>query len=82
MTPGFRDRTIPRGSADATRWLKELKSFTFLAREDVAANGVERRGAKVNHIWHCKMVTGETTLFFSFYLTEDGKATDVDINRE
>ena len=43
---------------------------------------MERRGSKVTRICHYKMLTGEMTLYLSFYLTADGKVTDVDIARE
>ncbi|HEY3131917.1 MAG TPA: M1 family aminopeptidase [Acidobacteriota bacterium] len=82
MTPEFRDLAISRGSVDVARWLKELKSFTFLLREDVADRGMERRGAKVNRLCYYIMVTGQNTLYLTFYLTTDNKVTDLDISRE
>lgn len=82
MTPALRDFAISRASADAARWLKELKSFTFLLREDVAERGMERRGAKVSRTCYYKMVTGQVTIYLTFYLTAENKVTDVDISRE
>jgi len=82
ITPGLRDFAIPRVSGDVTSWLKDLKSFTYLAREDAQQRGMERRGAKVSLISYYKMITGERTLYMTFYLTDENKVTDIDVSRE
>jgi aminopeptidase N len=82
MTSGLRDFAIPRGSTDAARWLKELKSFSFLHAENVTERGMERREAKVSSIRYYKMVTGQATIYLTFYLTAENKVTDLDISRE
>jgi hypothetical protein len=83
MTEGLRDFAArPNISQEVGSWLKELKSFTFLLREDVRDRGTERRGAKVDRIFYYKMITGQRTQYLTFYLTVDGKVTDVDLYRE
>jgi aminopeptidase N len=70
MTPGFRSQAIPGGTAQVAEWLKDLKSFTFLMRDEVEE---ERHGAKVSHICYYKMVTAQTTYYHAFYLTAGGE---------
>jgi aminopeptidase N len=63
-------------------WLKDMKAFTFLVVDDVRERGIERRGSKVARIWYYKMITGQTTQYLSFYLTADGRVTDIEVSRE
>ncbi len=82
MMPGFRDWAIPRVSGEVAKWLKDMKSFDFLTRDDVEARGMERRGAKVNRICYYKIATGERAVYLTFYLTAEGKVADVDASGE
>lgn len=83
MTDGLRDFAArPNISSQVTSWLNDIKSFIFLQREDVRERGTERRGAKVDRVYYYKMITGQMTLYMTFHLTAEGKATDVDVFRE
>jgi hypothetical protein len=83
MTEGLRDFAArPNISSQVASWVKDMKSFTFLQREDVRERGTERRGAKVDRVYYYKMITGQMTLLMTFHLTAEGKATDVDVFRE
>lgn len=77
MTPQMRNYFIPRETANASGWLRDLKSFTFLVQDDLQGRGVQRRGAEVGRVCWYKMVTGRNTIYFAFYLTRDGKITDL-----
>ncbi len=83
MTEGLRSFAArPNIKQEVGSWLKDMKSFTFLRREDVRERGMERRGAKVETIRHYKMMTGQWSLYITFHLTADGKATNIDVFRE
>ncbi len=71
LTPEFRaDYAKASGRAEslATR-LQRLKSFTFLGCDDVTGRRIERLGARVNRVCFYKMVAGEETRYYTFYLT-------------
>jgi hypothetical protein len=75
LTPGFRAdfaKSAGRAETLATR-LKELKSFTFLACDDARKRGIERFGTRVSRICYYKMVAGDETRYYTFYLAEDGQ---------
>ncbi len=74
--------TRPSVVQNVASWLKDMKSFTFLLREDARERGMERRGAKVERIWYYKIISGQRTQYLTFYLTADGKVTDIEISRE
>ena len=83
MTEGLRSFAArPNITQEVMSWLKDLKSFTFLLREDAGERGMERRGAEVDRIYYYKMISGERTFYMTFYLTAEGKATDIDVFRE
>jgi hypothetical protein len=83
MTEGMRSFAArPSTVQNVSSWLKNMKAFSFLLVEDVPQAGMQRRGAKVEHIWYYKMITGQTTQYLTFYVTPDGRVTDVDVTRE
>ncbi|MCI0662855.1 MAG: aminopeptidase, partial [Acidobacteria bacterium] len=83
MTDGLRDFAArPNISSQVATWVKDMKSFTFLHREDVKDRGMERRGVKVDRVYYYKMITGQMTLHITFHITAEGKAADVDVFRE
>jgi CubicO group peptidase (beta-lactamase class C family) len=73
-TPKLRS-LIPASSAKiiATR-LKEMRSFTFITC-DRGGNAV-RLGAAIAQVCHYKMVTGDETRYYSFWLTPEAKVAD------
>jgi len=83
MTEGLRDFAArPNISSQVGSWVRDMKSFTFLQREDVRGRGTERRGAQVDQVYYYKMITGQMTLLMTFHLTAEGKAANVDVFRE
>lgn len=76
MAPSLRDFLIPGFSRGTGRTLKELKSFTFLGRDDV---DIELRGVRVRRIYYYRVVTEKLALYYIFRMTPDGKVGDIDI---
>jgi aminopeptidase N len=76
VTSGLRSFLFPVFVRGTARRLKDLKSFTFLAREEV---DLESRGAHINQIYYYKFVSGEGTLYYIFRMTPEGKIGDIDI---
>ena len=75
LTPGFRAdfaKSTSRAETLSAR-LKALKSFTFLACDDVRKHGIERFGTRVSRICNYKMIAGDETRYYTFYLAEDGQ---------
>ena len=75
LAPEFRAefQRNPALAAKLTERLQGMKSFGFLACEEVAGRGVERSGLTVRRVCHCKMVTGGETRYYTFYLTDDDR---------
>jgi aminopeptidase N len=76
VTSGLRSFLFPVFVRGTARRLKDLKSFTFLAREEV---DLELRGAHINQIYYYKFVSGEGSLYYVFRMTPEGKIGDIDI---
>ncbi len=76
MTPGFQQSAASGygGYPSVRRYLKDLKSFTFLACDDVQEP--ERFGGLVRRVCYYKAVTPLETWYCWFYLTADGKVAD------
>jgi aminopeptidase N len=79
LRPVLSDGNVARQVAG---WLRDLKSFTFIASEDVQREGIVRRGAPVRSIWYYRMVTGPVTISITLFMTADGKIADVAPSRE
>jgi hypothetical protein len=58
---------------DTGRWLKDLKSFSFLACDPVQERRIDRLGASVSHICYYRMATPSDTICWTVYMTSDGK---------
>ncbi len=73
MTSGFQESVVAAnaGHPSVRRYLKDLKSFTFLACNDVQEP--ERFGVLVRRVCYYKAVTPIETWYCWFYLTADGK---------
>ena len=57
--------------------LKEMKSFTFVACDDVQERRIDRFGVRVSRICYYKLVNALDTRYLSFYLTVDNKVADI-----
>ena len=44
-----------------------------LACDDVRKHGIERFGTRVSRICNYKMIAGDETRYYTFYLAEDGQ---------
>jgi aminopeptidase N len=76
MTDKLRDFLIPAFVRGTARLLKDMRSFTFIASEEV---DIERRGARITRIYYYKLVTEKSALYYIFRLTPEGKVADIDI---
>jgi CubicO group peptidase (beta-lactamase class C family) len=56
--------------------LQGMKSFSFLTCDDVRGRAVVRHGERVARICHYKMLTGDETRYYVFWLSDDGRAAD------
>jgi HEAT repeat protein len=83
LTPGLReDSALAATGTQVARLLKNLKSFTCLAREDVKERWLEHHGAAVSQIYYCELVAGPETVYFTSCFTADGKVADLDFLRD
>ena len=78
MTQGMRDLAAePDVPPTIASVLKGLKSFSFLGREDVQKQGIDRRGAKVSRIYNYKLVLEQGVVYVEICLAVDGKVADL-----
>lgn len=73
ISPEFQEQ---RWGALNRRYMKDVKSFTFVACDDVQERRIERFGAPVSRICYYKAVTPLETWYCWFFLTADGKVAD------
>jgi D-alanyl-D-alanine carboxypeptidase len=59
-----------------------MRDISYIAARDIAAQGIERHGAKVSHILYYKLLTDRGTRYVLVYLTNDGQVTDEDVVEE
>ena len=57
--------------------LKDVKSFTFIACDNVEDRRIDRFGVRVSRICYYKLVNALETRYLSFYLTPDAKVADI-----
>ncbi len=57
--------------------LKDVKSFTFVACDNVEERRIDRFGVRVSRICYYKLVNALETRYLSFYLTPDAKVADI-----
>ena len=78
MTPGM--RTAARRDLESRRYtaarLRGMKSFSLLACDDVSGRRVERGGERVARTCYYRMLTGQETRYYVFWLTEDQRVAD------
>lgn len=64
-------------------WLKDARSFTFIACDDVQHRGLARYGVSVSEVCYYKLMTPlGTPYFWKFYLTAEGKVADLSAHAE
>ncbi len=76
LTSEHRDHFATLTAAEknrATRSLRDVKSLTFIAEDDVSGHQVERHGVRVSRLLHYKAETAGKPVYVSFYLASDGK---------
>lgn len=62
--------------------LKGVKSFTFLACDDVQGRRLDRYGEKVSRACYYKMKTGSATYYYTFWMTPKGWVADFQSSTE
>jgi CubicO group peptidase (beta-lactamase class C family) len=65
-----------------SRLLKTLKTFTYLASDDVEERGLKRMGEPITRICYYKAELGEKIYYFTFWLTKEGKVANLRFNPE
>jgi hypothetical protein len=76
MAPEWRDYA-PRVRPLYVEWLKDLKSFTFLAREEPSGPTFDRHGTRIKQRCFCRVISGKKTLYGTFSLSAEGRVTDI-----
>lgn len=75
ITPQFRKEYKQSKDRAATlaKRLKELRSFEYLGERRVASNEVERLGVPVKRLCFYRMIAGDETRYYTFFLTPDDR---------
>jgi D-alanyl-D-alanine carboxypeptidase len=79
MTPSQREvlaelpPPVRDGLADR---LRNLESFTYIDRDDVAGRGIEVLGAKIESVRYYRGADAQATRYYTFWLTADGTVAD------
>jgi hypothetical protein len=78
MTAGMRKAAARdfEGRRYTAARMRMMKSFSFLACDDVRGRTVVQRGERVARICHYKMLTGDETRYYMFWLSGDGRVAD------
>lgn len=77
MSEGFRARFSSDQKSDITKFMKSLKSFSYVDCKNVEKRGIERIGSQIKNLCSYKIVTGQKTHFVTFYLTAQDKVADI-----
>ncbi len=77
LTPALNAVLSPARRRSTASELKDLKSFTFVACDDVEERWIDRFGERISRICYYKLVNALETRYFWFYLTADGKVADI-----
>jgi hypothetical protein len=62
--------------------LKTLKTFTYLASDEVEGRGLKRMGEPISRIRYYKAELGQKIYYFTFWLTKEGKVAYLRFNTE
>ena len=76
MTPELIKDIRPNERADQAFKIKDVRSFTFVAGEDVSRKKMSRIGAAVTEVRYCRLINPQGTFLFTFWMTADGKVAD------
>jgi CubicO group peptidase (beta-lactamase class C family) len=76
MTPELIKDIRPNERADQAFKIRDIKSFTFVAREDVSKRKMSRIGAAVAEVRYCRLINPQGTFLFTFWMTAGGKVAD------
>ncbi len=78
MAPGLTAITLATWRASVKRALKDARSFSFIAGEDVAWRDLVRNGASVGRLSYYKLVTPSNARYYTFFLTNEDKIADLE----
>jgi CubicO group peptidase (beta-lactamase class C family) len=81
MAPGLKATLSPTAMEKPLRertaqWLAKARAFTYLAADDVAGRGLERRGQSVSRILYYGLRSDEGDLLYRFFLNAQGDVAD------
>lgn len=80
--PGLSPQARKDYSRGPSLELAGIRSISYIATQDVAAQQIERHGAKVSRILYYTLLTEQGKRFVLVYLTADGLVTDQDVVQE
>jgi CubicO group peptidase (beta-lactamase class C family) len=82
MTPGLIRDIRPSERVEQAFLVTGLKSFSFVAREDVSRKRMSRLGASVDHIQYCRLINSQGSFLVTFWMAAEGKIADWIASRE
>lgn len=77
LNPRLRAGITPASKELLAERLRTLQSFTFVACDGPPTRMVERHGDRVSRVCHYRLVNASETRYYSFWLTDDGRITDI-----
>lgn len=76
VSPRLRSLITPATRKLLGARISALKSFTFIACDQVGAREVVRLGERVSRACYYRMLTGSETRYYTFWLTADGRVAE------
>jgi CubicO group peptidase (beta-lactamase class C family) len=83
MTAAYRafyNSLPPPVRQEEAQLLKALKTFTYLASDNVEGRGLKRMGEPIARICYYKAELGQKVYYFTFWLTKEGKVAQLRFN--
>lgn len=77
MSVSFSSRTSPSGDVGYKQYIRELRSASFIVRDDVSSLNQVSNGEPIKYYYYYKIVTGDRVIYLRFFVTPDGKVNDL-----
>src|SRR5947209_3346106 len=68
MAPEFTRNIKPRERVDQALKIKDIKSLSFIAREDLSKKMVWREGSRLDEIRYCRLINPQGTFIFTSWM--------------